>query len=51
MAYEGMIAETVGITGHNGEKISAYVARPLGVGKAPIGGPVHLGMDPGPHLG
>jgi carboxymethylenebutenolidase len=35
MAYEGMIAETVSITGHNGDRISAYVARPLGAGPFP----------------
>jgi carboxymethylenebutenolidase len=35
MAYEGMIAETVSINGHNGDKISAYVARPLGAGPFP----------------
>jgi carboxymethylenebutenolidase len=35
MAYEGMIAETVSITGHNGDKVSAYVARPLGAGPFP----------------
>jgi len=27
MAYEGMIAETIRIVGHNGDPISAYVAR------------------------
>jgi carboxymethylenebutenolidase len=35
MAYEGMIAETVSINGHNGDRISAYVARPLGAGPFP----------------
>ncbi len=35
MAYEGMIAETVMINGHQGEPISAYVARPLGPGPFP----------------
>jgi carboxymethylenebutenolidase len=35
MAYEGMIAETVSFTGHNGDKSSAYVARPLGAGPFP----------------
>jgi hypothetical protein len=29
MAYEGMIAETVTISGNKGEPVSAYVARPL----------------------
>ena len=32
MAYEGMIAETVTISGNKNEPISAYVARPLGAG-------------------
>ena len=27
MAYEGMIAETIRIVGHNGDPVSAYVAR------------------------
>lgn len=35
MAYEGMIAETVGIIGHDGDPISAYTARPLGPGPFP----------------
>src|SRR5690606_21206039 len=35
MAYEGMIAETIGIIGHNGDPISAYTARPLGPGPFP----------------
>ena len=35
MAYEGMIVETVSITGHNGDKISAYTARPSGKGPFP----------------
>jgi carboxymethylenebutenolidase len=33
--YEGMIAETVSITGHNGDPLSAYFARPLGPGPYP----------------
>src|SRR5438477_312924 len=33
--YEGMIAETVTMRGHNGETIGAYVARPLGSGPFP----------------
>lgn len=33
--YEGMIAETVGITGHDGKPIHAYYSRPLGVEKFP----------------
>jgi carboxymethylenebutenolidase len=35
MAYEGMTAETVMITGDKGEPNSAYVARPLGAGPFP----------------
>ena len=30
--YEGMLAETVRIRGHEGEEINAYSARPLGPG-------------------
>ena len=33
--YEGMLAETVWLTGHNGETINAYFARPLGPGPFP----------------
>ena len=33
--YEGMLAETVTITGQNGELIHAYFARPLGKGPFP----------------
>jgi len=35
MAYEGMIAETVLIRGHNNDEIDAYLARPLGAGPFP----------------
>ena len=35
MKYEGMLAETVVIRGHNGDKIDAYLARPLGPGPHP----------------
>ena len=45
MAYEGMIAETISITGHNGDTISAYVARPLGAG--PFPGVVLIHHNPG----
>jgi carboxymethylenebutenolidase len=45
MAYEGMIAETISITGHNGDTISAYVARPLGAG--PFPGIVLIHHNPG----
>lgn len=33
--YEGLIAETIGLQGHNGEAINAYFARPLGAGPFP----------------
>jgi len=35
MSYEGLIAETVYINGHNGDQIDAYLARPLGPGPHP----------------
>jgi carboxymethylenebutenolidase len=35
MKYEGMLAETVGLTGHAGDAIAAYFARPLGPGPYP----------------
>jgi carboxymethylenebutenolidase len=35
MTYEGMLAETVAIRGHNGDEIEAYFARPLGAGPHP----------------
>ncbi len=34
-AYEGMIAETVAIEGYNGDRVNAYLARPLGAGPYP----------------
>ncbi len=33
--YEGMIAETIGIAGHNGDIIEAYYARPLTAERVP----------------
>ena len=33
--YEGMLAETMGVPGHNGDPINAYLARPLGMGPFP----------------
>jgi len=33
--YEGMLAETISITGANGDTINAYLARPLGSGPFP----------------
>ena len=35
MPYEGLIAETVNINGHEGTQIDAYLARPLGAGPHP----------------
>ena len=45
MAYEGMIVESVSIKGHNGDTISAYVARPRGAG--PFPGIVLIHHNPG----
>lgn len=44
-AYEGMIAETVPLKGHNDDIINAYSARPLGPG--PFGGMVLVHHVPG----
>lgn len=33
--YEGMLAETIGMQGHGGDVINAYLARPLGTGPFP----------------
>jgi len=33
--FEGMLAETVTIPGHNGDRIHAYISRPLGKGPYP----------------
>lgn len=35
MTYRGMTAETVSFSGHNGDQIDAYVARPEGTGPFP----------------
>ena len=35
MAYDGLLAETIGIHGHEGDLIDAYLARPLGSGPFP----------------
>jgi carboxymethylenebutenolidase len=35
MPYEGQLAETVLLRGHNGDRIDAYYARPLGAGPFP----------------
>jgi len=43
--YEGMLAETVLINGHNGDQIDAYLARPLGAG--PVGSVVLIHHMPG----
>ncbi len=34
-AYDGMIAETIGLTGHDGKPIQAYYSRPIGEGPFP----------------
>lgn len=34
-AYDGMIAETIGLTGHDGKPIRAYYSRPIGEGPFP----------------
>ena len=33
--YDGMLAETVRVEGHDGDEIPAYLARPLGPGPSP----------------
>jgi len=43
--YEGLIAETTSITGHNGDSIEAYAARPIGV--VPVPGVVVIHHMPG----
>ena len=43
--YDAMMAETIGITGHGGDQIEAYLARPLGPG--PFGGVVVIHHMPG----
>ena len=43
--YDAMMAETVSITGHGGDQIEAYLARPLGPG--PFGGVVVIHHMPG----
>jgi carboxymethylenebutenolidase len=35
MAYQGLIAETINISGHEGDQIDAFLARPLGSGPVP----------------
>lgn len=34
-AYEGLIAETISVTGHGGKPLHAYYSRPLGEGPFP----------------
>ncbi len=34
-AYEGMLAETISITGYHGDRVYAYLSRPLGKGTFP----------------
>ena len=43
--YEGMIAETVVISGHDGKKVHAYQSRPLG--KGPYPGVILIAHMPG----
>jgi carboxymethylenebutenolidase len=43
--YDAMMAETISITGHGGDRIEAYLARPLGPG--PYGGVVVIHHMPG----
>lgn len=43
--YNGMLAETININGHNGDLIDAYLARPLGAG--PVGSVVLIHHMPG----
>lgn len=43
--YQGMLAETVAVAGHNGDLINAYFARPLGAG--PFRGVVLIHHMPG----
>ena len=43
--YNGMLAETININGHNGDLIDAYLARPLGTG--PVGSVVLIHHMPG----
>jgi carboxymethylenebutenolidase len=43
--YDAMMAETISITGHGGDAIEAYLARPLGPG--PCGGVVVIHHMPG----
>ena len=42
---DAMMAETISITGHGGDRIEAYLARPLGPG--PYGGVVVIHHMPG----
>ena len=35
MTYDGMIAESIRVNGHNGDQIDGYLARPLGAGPFP----------------
>ena len=35
MGYEGLIGETITMRGHNGDRIEAYQARPIGLTGVP----------------
>src|ERR1700750_515475 len=43
--YDGIMAETISLTGHGGDQIEAYLARPLGPG--PFGSVVVIHHMPG----
>jgi carboxymethylenebutenolidase len=43
--YDAMMAETINVTGHGGDQVEAYLARPLGPG--PFGGVVVIHHMPG----
>jgi carboxymethylenebutenolidase len=45
MAYEGLVAESITIHGHNGDAIEAYLAKPMG--NAPVPGVVLIHHAPG----
>jgi carboxymethylenebutenolidase len=35
MGYEGLMSETIAMSGHNGDPLEAYVSRPLGISNVP----------------
>jgi len=44
MSYEGMLAETLTITGFKGDAVEAYLARPIGAGPFPAVVVIHHGL-------